>query len=488
MIKKIMFAAAALIILVISVSASPIVESVESSREHYIEPTASEPEVLELSASFDGSGTPDDPYLISSTEDMNKLANLVNNGNMLYSGKSYKLTTDLDFSDTNMIPIGNSEDTPFMGDFDGDGYAVKNVTITASGSNATQALCVGLFPYCVNATIKNLFVINLDITAQSDYTVYAGGICAYFNTDSNEKDYYIENCSVNAKMNISSKLRSIVGGIVGNIDNKTTNEIKVSVLNNTADVDIFSSARSNQYVGGIIGLVDQKKLTYPVQNCFTQGSIELDLLCEFCAGGIVGGIIGTDSGVTESETRFDFDNCFTLCDIFYTGTPKSKRYYISALVGRSSSEGTTGNLYYADDITLSPSSAVSVQAVSGTPVERSTLLSREFLENNMNFDFDNTWTIKNGMPTLKIRKPMVMSAYVSGEQIILNISNPSPSYLFAAGYADDGRMINCIRSFATGATSTFPLSAFDGASTIKIMAFDTLYNIHPACEAAVTGI
>ncbi|MBO4343790.1 MAG: hypothetical protein J5844_03940 [Clostridia bacterium] len=488
MIKKIVFAAAALVILVLAVGASPIVESVESAREYCIEAPEPDMEVMELSASFDGSGTPEDPYLISSTEDFNKLANLVNNGNMLYAGKSYKLTTDIDFSDVNMVPVGNSEDTPFMGDFDGDGYAIKNVTLNVSGSNATQSLCVGLFPYCVNATFKNLFVINLDITAQSDYTIYAGGICAYFNTDSAEKDYYIENCSVNAKMYISSKLRSIVGGIVGNIDNKTADEIRVSVLNNTSDVDIFSSARSNQYVGGIIGLIDQKKLTYPVQNCFTQGSIELDLLCEFCAGGIVGGIIGADSGVSETETRFAFDNCFTLCDIFYTGTPKSKRYYISALVGRSSSEGISGNLYYADDITLSPSSAVSLQAVEGTPVERSTLLSLDFLENSMNFDFDNTWTVKNGIPTLKIRKPMVISAYVSGEQIILNITNPSPSYLIAAGYADDGRMINCIRSFAVGASSTFPLSAFDGASTVKIMAFDTLYNIHPACEAAVTGM
>ena len=45
-------------------------------------------------AAITGSGTADDPYLISSTEDWNTFANNVNNGTS-YSGKTVKLNADI---------------------------------------------------------------------------------------------------------------------------------------------------------------------------------------------------------------------------------------------------------------------------------------------------------------------------------------------------------------------------------------------------------
>ena len=45
-------------------------------------------------AAITGSGTADDPYLISSTEDWNTFANNVNNGTS-YSGQTVKLNADI---------------------------------------------------------------------------------------------------------------------------------------------------------------------------------------------------------------------------------------------------------------------------------------------------------------------------------------------------------------------------------------------------------
>ena len=54
-----------------------------------------------------GSGSQAEPYLISSVEDWDALANSVNSGTTTYSGKYFKLTTDIDNPVTTMV--GNSE-------------------------------------------------------------------------------------------------------------------------------------------------------------------------------------------------------------------------------------------------------------------------------------------------------------------------------------------------------------------------------------------
>ena len=43
---------------------------------------------------WDGSGTSDDPYLITNAEDLNQLASDVNGGNS-YSGKYFEMTNDI---------------------------------------------------------------------------------------------------------------------------------------------------------------------------------------------------------------------------------------------------------------------------------------------------------------------------------------------------------------------------------------------------------
>ena len=70
-------------------------------------------------ANFAGSGTQDNPWLISTVEDLQKLAETVNNGED-YSGKYFEQTSDLDLTGVNWEPIGYTDGGYyFSGNYDG---------------------------------------------------------------------------------------------------------------------------------------------------------------------------------------------------------------------------------------------------------------------------------------------------------------------------------------------------------------------------------
>ncbi|MCL2159521.1 MAG: hypothetical protein FWH48_08960 [Oscillospiraceae bacterium] len=85
--------------------------------------------------------------------------------------KNYHLANDIDLSGSEWLPIGTSS-LPFTGTFDGQGYVIKNLTITGDHRYA------GLFGYTTEAMIKNVGLegTNIDISSTSS-DVYAGGIC-----------------------------------------------------------------------------------------------------------------------------------------------------------------------------------------------------------------------------------------------------------------------------------------------------------------------
>lgn len=86
-----------------------------------------------------GSGTPSDPYLISSAEDMRILANSSGDWN-----KSFRLTEDVDLGgseENQWTPIGigsvfSTNSSPFSGTFDGDGHRISGFYINAPDSNS----------------------------------------------------------------------------------------------------------------------------------------------------------------------------------------------------------------------------------------------------------------------------------------------------------------------------------------------------------------
>ena len=193
-----------------------------------------------------GSGSPDDPFIIDSTDEMDKLAASVQMGRDM-SGLHFRQTANLDYQGKTYTPVGSGS-TPFNGTYDGYFYTIKNV-------NNVKGI-FGDLNY--GATVRN---VVLSSSSLSGY-MYVGGIAAY-------SKGLIESCRVYADVTVSGNRE--VGGIVGRTDNGT-----VSNCHSEAAV-----TGSNCNTGGIVGLVNEATIT----GCMNEGNVS-------CGNNSVGGIAG----------------------------------------------------------------------------------------------------------------------------------------------------------------------------------------------------
>lgn len=110
---------------------------------------------------------------IATMGQLQDLSSRINKGEPT-SGKTYKLTTDIDGG--SLVPIGTKEN-PFNGTLDGNGHSIKNVTVDGNGN-------VGFFAYIGNTgKVKNLKLEKLTVMAGRPSTgnLYVGAIAAHNN-------------------------------------------------------------------------------------------------------------------------------------------------------------------------------------------------------------------------------------------------------------------------------------------------------------------
>lgn len=201
-------------------------------------------QIASTTLGLSGSGEKEDPYQITSTEDLLKLSGfcLAGQGNNT-SGKYFKLTQDITFSTdrpsykldktdstlkSNFVPIGgltedtingqhfyksnpnNPEECAFQGIFDGNGHFIKNLIIRrsiTSANNDYQRYC-GLFGRIKNAKIKNLIVKD----GVFEGLRCVGAIVGTVYTKTNNVKDTIDNCaSVNNKITALGQCGYIVG-------------------------------------------------------------------------------------------------------------------------------------------------------------------------------------------------------------------------------------------------------------------------------------
>ena len=177
-------------------------------------------------------------YEISTAEQLAGLAKLVNGGNN-FSGKTIKLTADIDLNNQAWTPIGNGDNSfAFFGTFDGDGY-------TISGLNVPDANAPGLFG-CIFGTVQNLIVKGSvtvgDEADGGDYGEAGGVVC--------ENNGTVQNCGFYGSVNdeIGLDAGGVAGGGYGKVLNcwyymtdESSSVSKVSVCTATNCVVISSS-------------------------------------------------------------------------------------------------------------------------------------------------------------------------------------------------------------------------------------------------------
>ena len=119
-----------------------------------------------------GKGTEASPYLITSGAELAFVASQINgSNNNTYYNKYYKLVNDIDLNNINWDPIGcyrynassTSYNRAFQGNFDGDGHIIYNLSITEAYKKYYSKF--GLFGIVHQATIKNLGIENIKVTA-----------------------------------------------------------------------------------------------------------------------------------------------------------------------------------------------------------------------------------------------------------------------------------------------------------------------------------
>ena len=97
-------------------------------------------------------------YTIYSAGDLAAFAAAVNGGNS-FGGEAVTLADDIDLSGYEWVPIG-TQDHPFSGTFNGQGYEISNCTFT-SAENGEQYL--SLFGKAENANITDFTVRNFAV-------------------------------------------------------------------------------------------------------------------------------------------------------------------------------------------------------------------------------------------------------------------------------------------------------------------------------------
>ena len=204
-----------------------------------------------------GTGGPDDPYLIKTTDDLNKLAQDVNSGTS-YVGTYFKLNNDITYTYTTAWNATSSEEHNFTsiggktkdynirsfgGVFDGDGKKISGIRIYCGGSDMHPTY-LGIFGHLSSgALVKGIVLDDARITGDG----YVGGIAGY-------SDGIISDCRVTSHVSVCTTSYETMnfGGIVGS--NGETDKTSGTVSGCISSVTI-AHGTSNIFgrLGGIAG-------------------------------------------------------------------------------------------------------------------------------------------------------------------------------------------------------------------------------------------
>ena len=201
--------------------------------------------VTVVSDPITGSGTAEDPYIIPNLDTLKVFRDRVNGGTT-YQNKFVKMADNLDIdlaSEGSWTPIGNKVNV-FKGTFDGNDVIFRNLTINDSALNYA-----GLFGFMAPGTLKNINIVNVNISANNCIGAIAGGT---------QGSTYIDNCTVTGTINLSGN--HYIGGISGWSYANTTDCLVDGGNAATSFIhgaDLTANSGDGDDIGGIIGFAGE---------------------------------------------------------------------------------------------------------------------------------------------------------------------------------------------------------------------------------------
>ncbi len=280
-----------------------------------------------------GDGTKESPYEIKTSEQLRSFAGSLT-GNIDYSGKYIELSADIDISDSEWVPVGDSE-YAFNGSFDGKGHTVKGMTIgTADNVKALEEgkNYIGFFSVLgTNAVVKGLVLSDVMVNVSYGASVYAGGIAAVMDSDgSGYKGAVTDGCSVRGSITVTADTgNSFVGGIAAYV-------YKGAIINCKTDVEAGCTVKTGGAygeTGGIAALINRALVAY----CYTLGSVYGSGNREDEGMAVVSSLVAVNAGFLA--------NCYG------SGSHETNDYsvYTGALSGWITGIGHTYDCYYNSD-------------------------------------------------------------------------------------------------------------------------------------------
>ena len=253
-----------------------------------------------------GTGTQEDPWLITSQADLIALAEFLNSGNAETfdaenagigncHGYYFKQTADIDLTGVSWEPIGYSGSYYFAGNYNGDGHSIINPVSTGKVDPEGFATA-GIFGWVAFGSVENLHVKNANFvaTGQNNYS-YVGGIAGVC-YGSSIKNCSVENSSLESRRNNNN---NCAGSIVGYSTGGTFE--KCAAENN--------QVKTMAYGGGFVGEVDDDpaygagKSTFT--NCYTANCSVSSKTDDVQGVSLVGGFAGE-----MTDSRLTIQNCY----------------------------------------------------------------------------------------------------------------------------------------------------------------------------------
>jgi len=403
-----------------------------------------------------GKGTEAEPYIIKTAS---HLKNVKNNLRAYY-----KLGADISIKYDIWAPIGD-RDYPFQGGFDGDGYTITGLTISRPQYNYNGLFgFVSTDGYIRNLHLTDVNVVGVDITGSLvGYTdkgaienVHAsgtvkgedqvGGLIGYM-----ERTSTLVSSSANVKVNgiqhvgglvgrfdsytsmdanfatgDVSATGSNVGGLIGYLETNggvhdsyatgnitgTTGDIGGLIGYNIAGAIEYTYATGNitalggSYIGGLIGQNDLGN----VSKSYATGNITIKNSSYLTAGGFIGNINGgkihnnyaTGNVIYEGTATGTFIGGFTGSN---TGSTVQivNGYAAGKVVGTGDSNGGFVGIGTGSNITSSYyDTEVAEMSDTGKGAPQTTS-EMQTASTFINWDFDNIWSIKEGLEYPKLR-------------------------------------------------------------------------------------
>jgi len=278
-----------------------------------------------------------DVFVVSTADQLDGLAYLVNNGIYNFAGKTVKLGADIVYNSGefsvaadgsplyNGQPVSSVREWPiigyrqaiandatvndntidyfFAGNFDGAGHVISGLYV-----NNPTLQAVSLFTVFAGNEIKNTAIVNSYFGGHSRVASFAGCLA-----NGDKGDVLLENLYSDAYLftNNPTDYHTRSGGIVGlirRINNLTVNKCwfdgSITVAGGTNN--------TNRYIGGLLGFIVKDGATEEntvVSNSLVTATYNFTDINTECIGGVFGAINGTldDKGVTIENTLVIID-------------------------------------------------------------------------------------------------------------------------------------------------------------------------------------